>query len=193
MARMGKARLVEDVLRNRVGDQARGLSGARQPHRLLDRPEGRGGGCRIGLAGLGRDRLAHWRDRQRAAKDVGGVRDRCALDRDREPQALGRPAHEIGVAEEAERQADLGAPQPGLQGDLRADAGRVALCQGEDRRARAATASAWRFRHSPKSPGRCSASRWPRRACAARAAPAPSGRAPSRRCSARSRAGSPNS
>ena len=35
-----KARLVEDVLRDRVRDEARGLSGAREPHRLLDRARG---------------------------------------------------------------------------------------------------------------------------------------------------------
>ena len=142
VARVGKARLVEDVLRDRVGDEARGLSGAREPNRLLDRREGRGGRRRVGLAGLRRNRLADRRDRQRAAEDVRGVGDRCALDGHAKPQALGCPAHEIGVAEEAEGQADLVAPKPGLERDLRPDAGRVALREGEDRRARAATASA---------------------------------------------------
>ena len=133
MPRVGEARLVEDVLGDRVGDDGGARTVPGEAHRKVyggddARRPARGGDARLGL-----DLVTCLDDGQRPVEPAGGILRRRDLDGDVEREPGGKALHEGAGADEGEgRQGRFPAPQPGPQRDLGADARGIALCQRED-------------------------------------------------------------
>ena len=122
---------------DRVGDERRGAPIADVADGGLDRAEDRRRIARVRAARLGTNSRVDRHDRKRVREDGGrSIRRVDRPDRYRPVEPPSQRREPIGIVDQVEGREVVAKVEPSLEGDLTADAGRLAHRQGERQRHR---------------------------------------------------------